>query len=437
MPFDEPVGEPDENADSGELGTLEESLDVLADELDDCGDDLDEDFFDTFDRFIDDPDGRFGGLEDGFDDLAKRLAQAVSRRQALRIFGGAAVGLAALTVLSGPARAARNSCRKFCNRKLPLRGVRGKKKRLRRRADRHECLVSCKRCGNRGLSVCVVEASGGTALSGCLDGGEGCCREFRLTGKKTCCKRPRVSVGADLNVCCPSKRTCPRVRPRKGKLFKVFGPETAPQFRRKSTCCPKGQVCVEPKPDPALGLFDEIHVPHTCCKEGWNVCPWGGCCPPDKVCVLLPRDGGFEFRCVDECPPDRINCHGRCCPKDGGCGQSTVNGLKTGVCNVVEAACLPGQSYLDLSATGFVAYRLEQGQMSPNTFRCCPERPGHTKHCVGHWYGSCITEDTLCCPDGSNCPVGHVCTVFDSGVDGPNRHADGSPRYGCAPTVAA
>jgi hypothetical protein len=159
-----------------------------------------------------------------FDEIAKALAQGVSRREMLRLLtGGVFAGTALAVFGTGEAAAAPANCGTYCKR---YEGT-----------YRVSCLKACARCRGDVSRLCpggeafVCCASGTSCCSSqaeavCCPSGTSCCYDRR--GAVTCCPEDMECCGGG---CCPPGQCCES------------------QLAPSATCCPSGETCCY---DPAL-----------------------------------------------------------------------------------------------------------------------------------------------------------------------------------------
>jgi hypothetical protein len=190
-----------------------------------------------------------------FDELAKALAEDLSRREALRRIGGAVAG--ALLVSLGLGRAWGQSgavdCGRWCTQRLPLGKARGR------------CASTCESCQASGGTPCTTGAQGGVIC--CTGGATSVCCGGACVDTTSDPKNCGGCAGAGGTVCDATKEHC------------VSG-KCAP------TCKSLGQTCSSTE---------------ECCNGSCNGSP--------KTCCL-----GANMRCTydsDCCSPPRCN-YGYC-----------------------------------------------------------------------------------------------------------------------------
>jgi hypothetical protein len=153
-------------------------------------------------------------MEHQFDDLAKALAQGVSRREALRLVAGGLAGALLASVGFKRAWAGSVDCGQFCGARFNARTA---------RKQFGKCVVSCLDCQAGGGTVCSASSTMGTVT--CCSSGQVCqggrclplCTGGRTSQTGTCsgsnatCVCPAGSsccqgegVAANLYVCCPT-----------------------------------------------------------------------------------------------------------------------------------------------------------------------------------------------------------------------------------------
>lgn len=329
-------------------------------------------------------------MSGGFlDDLARRLAEPMPRRRALKLAGAAVVAAAVpglrpgLSAAAGPVRVARvrpsaaSNCPVVCPKTnqgdTPCCG-----------AGSECCVVTNDSFGSGATQCCMTEPvdSGGSGVyrEVCV-GGKGCegrfeCR-YATCGGKCCdkneqclggrcverCPRGRVRCG---NTCCPKGRRCV-----KGTCRKC--PPKQKACGKK--CCPKGQdccyddagnfVCCNTKKRACCSVGEPGSTTMTCCAAGTKCAKMilppkereaiAGiakesptvCCPPERF-VAKPR------AC---CPPGHVSLGGKlvlpaggggglCCRKDKVCGSGAdVTCCSSGSTLVpeLEQTCVDGR----------------------------------------------------------------------------------------------
>jgi hypothetical protein len=299
-----------------------------------------------------------------FDDLAQSLTFDSSRRGALRLLAGSALGgvlahlgleAAAACLAAGKTCSSGDACCSgFC-------GSRGSC-----------CLVKGKRC-KRGAQCCsgLCNRRGRCA---CLTDGKGC----RAAATINCC-----SGRCEGGQCAP----CP-----------------SGQNGCGGTC---GRCCGGADCDDGIACTDDSCVDGSCRSDAVHE----RCQPPageclTGICDIL--DGGCQFSshcslgeicesgvCV--CAPTSVDCGTHCCPEGWECFQSGCRGCSSGrpICN---GNCCGGNE----TCLG--------GTCCPNTrvcgTGCCPEG----QSCAGD----------ACCPDARACgavccPAGQICQVANEG----------------------
>src|SRR4051794_16606203 len=125
-------------------------------------------------------------MNNWFDNLAKRMAGRVSRREAIRNVGGAAGGFLAMLGIEQPAAAdGANECAHFCQQFPP--------------GDRARCLAICKDCDRDPQRVCPGP-----------NGGLVCCPDGTFCVNKSCCRREAICQvpGTPQLTCCPDGLVC-------------------------------------------------------------------------------------------------------------------------------------------------------------------------------------------------------------------------------------
>ena len=253
-----------------------------------------------------------------FDDIARRLAEPMPRRRALRVAGAALVGAVAVPGLRPRSAAAAG---------YPCTGLNPLK------------------CSNGGAQVCVPSdwncCSNELCAGACepweaCSPGAGCddtpllCTDKKAAGTRgggdpTRPKFCSVRLKSGPSTCYPSGRTltwgwCCHEGETCGKHLgdcECEGTECG------NACCQEGQVCA-----------DEIHS--VCCQNNWKPCSVGRdhvvkCCPPRDTCCFNHKTHTAvccdnAHPCIDgkcECKKGEERCGATCCHK----GQSCVAGV--------------------------------------------------------------------------------------------------------------
>jgi len=326
-----------------------------------------------------------------FDGLAKALAIASTRREALRHFGGL-IGtfLLATLGLKTPAWAASNNCTAYC--RVFAKGP-----------SRNACLQKCGSCSNKGRAVCLTSST--PAVATCCPKKQKCCGTECCPKKNDCCA----------GLCCPKDQTCCD----DGQQFTCV--DLSSNLEHCGDCgvaCEDWQYCNN-------GVCESVcdyqlcvrsgSPPYECCAAN-EVCPAGVCepCPPgNTMCV------GFQGTSSDCCAPGESCCHGTdgsavCCAPNETC--------RNGYCGPVD--CLPPQVRCGAD--------------------CCEPEP--VEYCIGSvcvagcssgldpcfardgsGYFECCTPDQFCYGDGTcrGCPqytslcrhstTGAKCCVYNAG----------------------
>jgi hypothetical protein len=120
-------------------------------------------------------------MEHQFDELAKALAEGVSRREALRRLGGGLAGVLLAFMGLGKAWSQSGSvdCGSYCRARF-----------TRRSAALRTCVHSCEDCQAGGGVMCGASSAGGGAVT-CCSGGSA----------PTCCGGACVNTASDVNNC--------------------------------------------------------------------------------------------------------------------------------------------------------------------------------------------------------------------------------------------
>ncbi len=381
-----------------------------------------------------------------FDDMARSLAQNVSRRGALKGFAAAVGGgvLSAMGLRSAEAKVRRVGQRcdgagdvcglcTECKRSLPdWRG--------RRAMVCHAVGVdpSCNEtpCGVCEHGVCLKKQDR------CEDC-ETCNRAFQCVskcGRNHSCCNGTCKKG---QTCCPSERECDSGNTCCGVgEFCQDGHCCAPCA--DGSCCPLETTCTDDgvccPPDRACG-HGIVSGAKECCAEN-DICVDRHCCPASQACGDVCC--AANETCIDDaCCPDAQVCNGQCCEK----GQQCQNGiccaacLSNGNCCSAGSACInPGifssNFCCDQSANtpcgdnGDGTFEqccsnhneeccngecvamgcCNQGQFRAAADVCCPNGPACDGNCCESGEqccnGSCIAEAQACCTPGTECGDG-------------------------------
>jgi hypothetical protein len=267
------------------------------------------------------------------DELARTLAQPMSRRRALRLAAGALVAASVPGMSPRPALAGRTrtgACdqgyfeckcpsanglffRACCPKNIP-----GKQYVCECFADRAQCTAKGCPPGSQACGEDCCEpyeiCEGGKCVcpercgSKCCDEGSKC-----ENPKKSLCCTPNwkvcVAGSAGAVKCCPPNETC----------CMKFG-------TTKANCCGKQQTCDENTATCRCKAKGETPCGSECCKKSekcMTVRPAGierkQCCPNDsKVCgwKATGSSGKTYSTC---CKPTDVCCDGQCCPKGKRC----------------------------------------------------------------------------------------------------------------------
>lgn len=290
------------------------------------------------------------------DDLARRLAQPVSRRRALRLVGAAALAATVPGLRPGRARATPPECAAVC---------RDSGLSIKCQANLSTCTpFVC--CGGSEPVCCAGPASATCCKPGCSckDDGRGfkscqdcprCDPGWTECGKSGCCAPGKTCAGSS-SLCCDEGRAPCGTRccdPLDRCANKAKGLCERCEKGREvcgSKCCPKDKFCC----DARKGV---------CCKnKGGSCCPTGAgvgdarartCCNRPKRCSALADESGFipkgssTFVC---CPPDRLanpkKSSTTCCPPGyKGLGKFISRpGTSGGQCCRAKSVCGKGAS---------------------------------------------------------------------------------------------
>ena len=115
-----------------------------------------------------------------FDDLSRALAKGVTRRQAVKLVGGAVVGGLLTTLHLDSVRAAPDPCNVFCGKTANTSG-----------AAHAACVQACHKCGGNVQNLCF----GPTSVT--------CCQNGTICANGQC-QTPFTCSGHGCGVACPS-----------------------------------------------------------------------------------------------------------------------------------------------------------------------------------------------------------------------------------------
>ena len=230
----------------------------------------------------------------------------MSRRRALRLFGGALVSGVLATipgVALGQNRGGNSACAHFCNMALPgateLRGV------CKSTAAHGEGL--CPQCDADPRRICsqpsapeqlrcCPEGETCCGTSACCDPGQVCCfNQPNTQGQNRCCPQNTLCCGT--GACCAAGETC---CPTQNRCLRC-GPNERPD-PVNCRCEPIGVRCPE--------------APGGVCPPQTTCCPrasgpgaiLGACCTPLAPTCCTPTVPGGPAMC---CPPNFTCCRGR------------------------------------------------------------------------------------------------------------------------------
>ena len=229
------------------------------------------------------------------DDLAKSLAQPISRRRALGLIGRALLA-GALPAVLRPRPAQADSCAKGCTSNPNLVVCRNAAPPIcsfqccapgdlccTANHGAVCCPANCYTCGKVTVGqeeypVCVPDPGGTVACPGfgqvpsfCCKTGESCCGDRCCQAGYECCPDPVTGA----KNCCPPTRTC-----QNGKCVCKNGSRSCKKRKRK--CC-KGEKCCGKK---LCCSTDETCCGKSqCCAAGETCCGGLLCCRVGEVCV--------------------------------------------------------------------------------------------------------------------------------------------------------
>jgi hypothetical protein len=272
-----------------------------------------------------------------FDEFSKALAEGVSRREALRRFGGVLAGTILASIGHGTrAQADQKACTAYCKRYAP-----GK--------ERNNCVKVCnacpsttKLCGTTGFNVVCCNGTGSVCCNGvcsnsntdtnnCGTCGHQCgsfpnlittcengnCRYTCYDGYADCDKALangcEVYLGSDPNNCGACGNVCPASAP----------------YCVNSACVPCPDPSLAPCPD---GCVDLNSNPNNCGTCG-NVCPTEAPYCNNGACDVCPQGQTIcDGVCIDT-GWDPSNCGGCGVVCDTGAGQVCCYGLCMDYCS--------------------------------------------------------------------------------------------------------
>jgi hypothetical protein len=249
-----------------------------------------------------------------FDDLTRSMVSARSRRGALRLLAGAALGAFAARPEAGAARGKCKRGKELCRGDC-VKVCKGLKQRNRRTCE-CDCPDRMKDCGRTCIGrdrCCPNERR--CASGGCVPKGA-CCHDEQRCADRSC----RPKEGGE---CCPEERPCD------GACISAINccPSTERQCR-SGACIPKGNCCVDTEAPCAT-------APGGCCNSAaGEECSDDGCC---NVLAGLEVCGG---KCVD--PTNDANHCGGYGVKCGSC-QTCQDGVCRGPDRATCETCANGE----------------------------------------------------------------------------------------------
>ncbi len=256
--------------------------------------------------------------EQSFDDLARRLAETMPRRRALRLAGAALVGAVAVPGLRPrSAGAVGFPCTGLTPQKCSSGGAQVCVPNDWNCCSNSLCAGACKpweSCSSGGCNdtplLCSDKGAAGTRGGGDRQARPEFCSVRLASGPTICYPQGRTLTWG---WCCGKGETCGTTLGDCNCEGDYCGP----------ACCKQGQVCAD-------------QIRGVCCPKHWNQCAVGPghvvkCCPPRDTCCFNHKTHtavccDADHPCVGgkcECKKHEERCGATCCRK----GQSCVAGV--------------------------------------------------------------------------------------------------------------
>lgn len=294
------------------------------------------------------------------DDVARRLAEPVSRGRALRLLGAAALAVTVPGLRPKTARATPADCAGVCP------------------AGEAVCQHNLDTCTPYTCCPAPYECCAGPASATCCEPGCTCAPDGR--GFMSCQNCPRCSKG-----------------------FKECG---------EHACCPKDQNCVLP-----AGIC--CRDGHAGC--GHRCCGLGQRCANARTGLCVDCAPGREACGKTCCPKGKFCCDekkGLCCTKKGGgCCNSGTGGVERWICCNAPNRCARLGDVSGFAPAGTPSVCCPPDRVaSPKkaTSTCCP--PGY-KSLGGKFLAPAGSSGGLCCRKESTCGKGAGITCCASDKD--------------------
>jgi hypothetical protein len=263
-----------------------------------------------------------------FDELAKQMARALSRRDAFRCVGTGLMGMFLGSLgLERASGAANSDCSTLC-KTLP-------------KAQQANCKRACTDCRGNALQICASTNSDQVACcaSGASCCGGVCCSSFCVNGVCSPCPSGQFLCNGQ---CCPSTNNCC------GGL----------------SCCPLNQACCDGGVCCAAGQICSGGK-CTSCADGRPFCG-SVCCPTSQTCcnntcVDFASDPNNCGSCGGKCDSPLTCCGGQCVDlfnrmdHCGACNvqcQAFCNGLIANVQDCVNGVCTTTFRQIDCASIG-------------------------------------------------------------------------------------
>ena len=309
-----------------------------------------------------------------FDELTRSVMSTRSRRDALRLLAGAALGLLGLKTEPVDARRACPRGKERCQgRCVPV--CRDVKQRNRQTCE-CECPERMKDCGRR----CVGQDRCCPGERRCASGGcvprDACCHDEQRCFDGSC----RPKEGGE---CCPNERPCD------GQC--ISAENCCPSTERQcpsGACIPRGTCCTSERE-----CADGSCVAAGACCPGEKQCPNGSCAGPGTCCPSV------EVPCASA-PGGCCNFFaGEVCSDDGCCNELAGMAVCGGKC--VDATSDPN----NCGGCGVTCGRC---QTCSNGICRGPDR-STCETCVSGEVKPGVQCGDHCCPAGAECCGGGCC----------------------------